>query len=150
MEQIHGTHGTASVVEHPFLVGVDVTWMQLIELADNRRDNCMYIIGVVLQGLLGDLMELGRFEDVLALCGGWYREVVVVHSISVMYLAMAYKISSPYLMADAKEEGQGRNNKEEEEEFVHCVCVCDGWMGRRDEKQERAKGKEGDPKPGLP
>ena len=65
MNDIHGSHGSSSVVENPFLLQVHIsTGDLLIQLGDNEVDHGTSIVAMGSDGTLGQVVELGGCEDV--------------------------------------------------------------------------------------
>lgn len=66
MDNVHGSHGAAGVVEYPLLIGVDVAADGHVglELVDDVLDHGLGVAGVGVDGGLGDGIELGEVEDV--------------------------------------------------------------------------------------
>ena len=70
MDDVHGTHGTASVVEHPFLgVGVesdDTGGVGFGEVGDDVVDHVIGVIGCWCGGdrFLGEFVKVFRSEDI--------------------------------------------------------------------------------------
>ena len=70
MDDVHGTHGTASVIEHPFLgVGVesdDAGWVGFGEVGDDVVDHVIGVIGRWCGGdcFLGEFVKVFRGEDI--------------------------------------------------------------------------------------
>ena len=66
MDDIHGAHGTAGVVEHPLLIVVDVGGGlgPVRQLVDNVLDDGAGVVAVGLDAALGQVVEVVRLEDV--------------------------------------------------------------------------------------
>lgn len=65
MDNVHGTHSTAGIVENPFLFLVhELAGNLLVQLGDDVVDNGASVISVSCNGALGDIVQLTRFEDV--------------------------------------------------------------------------------------
>lgn len=65
MDDIHGSHCTASIVEDPFLVQVDVPAGQLLaQFGDDKVDDGTSVVAVSPNGTNTQVMEIFRVEDV--------------------------------------------------------------------------------------
>lgn len=65
VDDIHRTHSTAGVVEHPLLMLVQVGGSDLfLELGDDVVDDGAGVITVGLDGALGDIVQMLMVEDV--------------------------------------------------------------------------------------
>lgn len=65
MDDIHGTHRTASIVKHPFLLGAQVLRADLLlQLGDNEVDNGAGVIAMSLDRALRKIMQVLGVEDV--------------------------------------------------------------------------------------
>lgn len=66
MDDVHGTHGTTSVVEHPLLIVVDVgrDLAAVVQLVDDVLDNSLGVVAVGSDGALGHIMEVIGIENV--------------------------------------------------------------------------------------
>lgn len=69
MDDVHSAHGTASVVEDPILVGVDIAGDLGVggQLTDNVLDDGASVVAVKRDALRGHLPQLVEVEDVEAL-----------------------------------------------------------------------------------
>lgn len=65
MDDVHGTHSTAGIVEDPFLVQVQVGSSDLLlELGDDVVDNGASVLAVGLNGALREIVQMLMVEDV--------------------------------------------------------------------------------------
>ena len=66
VDNVHGTHGTTSVVEHPLLIVVDVgsNALALVQLVDNVLDNGLGIVAVGADGALLEIVKVLGVENV--------------------------------------------------------------------------------------
>lgn len=66
VDDVHGTHGTTSVVEHPLLIVVHVrsNAVALVQLVDDVLDNSLSIVAVSADGALGQIVKVLGIEDV--------------------------------------------------------------------------------------
>lgn len=65
MDNVHGTHSTAGVVENPFLFLVhELAGHLLVQLRDDVVDNRASVISMSCNGALGDIVQLTGFEDI--------------------------------------------------------------------------------------
>lgn len=66
VDDVHGTHGTTSVVEHPLLIVVDVgrNAVALVQLVDNVLDNGLGVAAMGADGALGQIVKVLGIEDV--------------------------------------------------------------------------------------
>jgi hypothetical protein len=69
MDDVHRAHGTAGVIEDPFLVLVDVARQADLaaQLVDNVPDDGARVVAVRLDAAFRDVVELVQLEDVEAL-----------------------------------------------------------------------------------
>lgn len=71
VDEVHAAHGTAGVVENPFLghvpLGVDVGRVALLQLGDDGLDDLGGVVAAGLDAALGDVVQLLDAEDVEAL-----------------------------------------------------------------------------------
>lgn len=71
VDESHGAHGTAGIVEDPLLVGdgvgVDVGAVGALELRDDELDDALGVVAVGGDGALRQLVQLLGVEDVEAL-----------------------------------------------------------------------------------
>lgn len=68
MDNVHGAHGTASIVKDPFLVEIDISSGQLLaELVDNVLDDLGGVVAVRCNGTLGQIVQVDRVKDVKGL-----------------------------------------------------------------------------------
>jgi len=142
MQQVHGTHGTTGVVEDPLLVEVDVacsaavaaevrerrgaarrnqrTRVALVQLGGDLVHDRANIVGVRLQGRLGDLVQHGGLEDVLRLHTRTRgASVAKPHSLRHRHTAAPpHRHTRTHLMAKSKEERQAADEHDQQEELV--------------------------------
>lgn len=64
MDNVHGTHGTASIVKHPVLLDVDVRGVLLAQLVDNVLHGAAGVVAVVLDAALGQVLEVVQLKNV--------------------------------------------------------------------------------------
>lgn len=64
MDDVHGTHSTASVVKDPFLLDVDVLGVLLAKLINNVLHDGPSILSMLGERSLGKIVEVLEVEDV--------------------------------------------------------------------------------------
>lgn len=65
MNHVHGAHGTASVVEHPFLLGTQVLLADfLLQLGDDKVNDRPSVLAMSLDRALREVMQMLRIEDI--------------------------------------------------------------------------------------
>lgn len=64
VDDVHATHGTASVVKDPFLLEVDVLRDLLAKLVHNLLHHSPCILAMLGDGSLGQVVEVLEVEDV--------------------------------------------------------------------------------------
>jgi hypothetical protein len=65
MNNVHGTHGTASIVENPFLGLVQVVSRDfLVQFGDNEVHHRTGVVAMSLDGARGEVVQLLGIEDV--------------------------------------------------------------------------------------
>lgn len=64
MDDVHGAHGTTSVVKDPFLVEVDVGGMQAVELGHDVVDDGARVVSMGGDGALGEVVQVLVVKDV--------------------------------------------------------------------------------------
>lgn len=65
MDDVHGTHRTTGIVEHPLLLEVQVLSADLgLELGDDEVDDGVGVIAMGLDGALRQVVQVVRVEDV--------------------------------------------------------------------------------------
>lgn len=64
VDDVHATHGTASVVKDPFLLEVDVLRDLLAKLVHNLLHHSPCILAMLGDGSLGQVVEVLQVEDV--------------------------------------------------------------------------------------
>ena len=66
MNDVHGAHGTAGIVENPLLVEVDVLGDggAVLQLVDNVLDDGAGVVAVRRDSSLGHIVEVVRLKDV--------------------------------------------------------------------------------------
>lgn len=64
MDDVHGTHGTTSVVKDPFLLDVDVLGVLLAKLIHNVLHNSPGVLSVLGDRSLRQIVEVLEVEDV--------------------------------------------------------------------------------------
>lgn len=66
MNDVHGTHSTTGIVKDPFLLRGDGVAVSLSQGRDNLVNSSPGVVGMQLQGSLGELVHGGRIKDVEA------------------------------------------------------------------------------------
>lgn len=66
MDDVHGAHGAAGIVEDPVLLEVDVLRVPLAQLRDDVADNGPGVVAVGVDGALGHVVQVLRVKDVEA------------------------------------------------------------------------------------
>ena len=66
MDDVHGAHGTAGVVEDPVLLEVDVRRVALAQLVDDVPDDAARVVAVGRDGARRQVVQVRRVEDVEA------------------------------------------------------------------------------------
>jgi hypothetical protein len=65
MDDVHGTHRTAGIVENPLLLGVQILGADLLlEFGDNVVDDGTRVLAMGVDGALREIVQMLGFEDV--------------------------------------------------------------------------------------
>jgi hypothetical protein len=64
MDNVHGTHGTAGVVEDPLLIQVDVVGVQLRQLAGDLVHNLTRVVPVLLETAQDKIVQVVGLQEV--------------------------------------------------------------------------------------
>lgn len=64
MDNVHGAHGTASVVKHPLLIGVDMRRSLLVELGNDVLHHGPGVAAVLSQRALRQVVQVLQIKDV--------------------------------------------------------------------------------------
>lgn len=64
MDNVHGTHGTASIVKHPILLEVDRSTVAIAQVINDILNNGASILAVLSQAALRKVIQLIQLENV--------------------------------------------------------------------------------------
>jgi hypothetical protein len=79
MDHIHGPHGAAGIVENPLLLEVHVRLRgRRLQAGDDVRDDGAGVVAMLGDGGFGEVVQLGRLEDVEALEARFQEDVDAV------------------------------------------------------------------------
>jgi hypothetical protein len=67
VDDVHGAHGAAGVVEDPVFLDIDVRRRALAQLGDNILDDAARVVAVLGDAALGQVVQVIRVKDVEAL-----------------------------------------------------------------------------------
>lgn len=66
MQNPHGAHSTASIVEYPFFLELNVAGVFLVQILGNVGNQCMAVVAILFNVAFRDLMKNMLIENVVA------------------------------------------------------------------------------------